>query len=104
MTSQTSNYISANGNRFTMTADLDAPVFPVTTKDNKTGVTYTQDLDTGWFKDADGLFLDQGDAESAKDVLGFNLNESIFGDDHLDKYSKLANNINKKESELLRYN
>lgn len=99
MTSQTSNYISANGNRFTMTADLDAPVFPVTTKDNKTGVTYTQDIDTGWFKDADGLFLDQGDAESAKDVLGFNLNSSILNDIDRDKYSKLANNINKKESD-----
>ena len=69
MASESSNYISANGNRFTMTADLEAPDFPVTTKDLVTEVTYTQDLDTGWFKDADGLFLDQGDAESAKDVL-----------------------------------
>ena len=99
MASQSSNYISANGNRFTMTADLDAPDFPVTTKDSITGVTYTQDLDTGWFKDADGLFLDKGDAESAKDVLGFNVNSSILNDIDLDKYSNLANNINKKENE-----
>ena len=99
MASQSSNYISANGNRFTMTADLDAPDFPVTTKDSITGVTYTQDIDTGWFKDADGLFLDKGDAESAKDILGFNLNSSILNDVDRDKYLKLANNINKKESE-----
>ena len=99
MASQSSNYISANGNRFTMTADLDAPDFPVTTKDSITGVTYTQDIDTGWFKDADGLFLDKGDAESAKDVLGFNLNSSILNDIDRDKYLNLANNINKKESE-----
>ena len=99
MASQSSNYISANGNRFTMTADLDAPDFPVTTKDSTTGVTYTQDIDTGWFKDADGLFLDKGDAESAKDVLGFNVNSSILNDIDRDKYLKIANNINKKESE-----
>ena len=99
MASQSSNYISANGNRFTMTADLDAPDFPVTTTDSITGVTYTQDLDTGWFKDADGLFLDKGDAESAKDVLGFNVNSSILNDIDRDKYLNLANNINKKESE-----
>ena len=99
MASQSSNYISANGNRFTMTADLEAPDFPVTTKDLVTEVTYTQDLDTGWFKDADGLFLDKGDAESAKDILGFNLNSSILNDVDRDKYLKLANNINKKESE-----
>ena len=99
MASESSNYISANGNRFTMTADLEAPDFPVTTKDLVTEVTYTQDLDTGWFKDADGLFLDKGDAESAKDILGFNLNSSILNDVDRDKYLKLANNINKKESE-----
>ena len=99
MASQSSNYISANGNRFTMTADLEAPDFPVTTKDLVTEVTYTQDLDTGWFKDADGLFLDKGDAESAKDILGFNLNSSILNDVDRDKYLKLANNINKKESD-----
>ena len=99
MASQSSNYISANGNRFTMTADLDAPDFPVTTKDSITGVTYTQDIDTGWFKDADGLFLDKGDAESAKDVLGFNVNSSILNDIDRDKYLKIANNINKKESD-----
>ena len=99
MASQSSNYISANGNRFTMTADLDAPDFPVTTKDSTTGVTYTQDIDTGWFKDADGLFLDKGDAESAKDVLGFNVNSSILNDIDRDKYLKIANNINKKESD-----
>ena len=99
MASQSSNYISANGNRFTMTADLEAPDFPVTTKDSITGVTYTQDLDTGWFKDADGLFLDKGDAESAKDVLGFNVNSSILNDTDRDKYLKIANNINKKENE-----
>ena len=99
MASESSNYISANGNRFTMTADLEAPDFPVTTKDSITGVTYTQDLDTGWFKDADGLFLDKGDAESAKDVLGFNLNSSILNDVDREKYSTLANNINKKESD-----
>ena len=99
MASESSNYISANGNRFTMTADLEAPDFPVTTKDLVTEVTYTQDLDTGWFKDADGLFLDKGDAESAKDVLGFNVNSSILNDIDRDKYLKLANNINKKESE-----
>ena len=99
MASQSSNYISANGNRFTMTADLEAPDFPVTTKDLKTDVTYTQDLDTGWFKDADGLFLDKGDAESAKDVLGFNVNSSILNDIDRDKYLKIANNINKKESD-----
>ena len=99
MASQSSNYISANGNRFTMTADLEAPDFPVTTKDLKTDVTYTQDLDTGWFKDADGLFLDKSDAESAKDVLGFNVNSSILNDTDRDKYLKIANNINKKENE-----
>ena len=99
MASQSSNYISANGNRFTMTADLEAPDFPVTTKDLKTDVTYTQDLDTGWFKDADGLFLDKSDAESAKDVLGFNVNSSILNDIDRDKYLKIANNINKKENE-----
>ena len=99
MASESSNYISANGNRFTMTADLEAPDFPVTTKDSITGVTYTQDLDTGWFKDSGGAFLDKGDAESAKDVLGFELNKSILGDAHRDKYLNLANNINKKESE-----
>ena len=99
MASESSNYISANGNRFTMTADLEAPDFPVTTKDLVTEVTYTQDLDTGWFKDADGLFLDKGDAESAKDILGFNLNSSILNDVERDKYLKLANNINKKETE-----
>ena len=99
MASQSSNYISANGNRFTMTADLEAPDFPVTTKDLKTDVTYTQDLDTGWFKDADGLFLDKSDAESAKDVLGFNVNSSILNDTDRDKYLNIANNINKKENE-----
>ena len=99
MASESSNYISANGNRFTMTADLEAPDFPVTTKDLVTEVTYTQDLDTGWFKDADGLFLDKGDAESAKDVLGFNVNSSILNDIDRDKYLKIANNINKKESD-----
>ena len=99
MASQSSNYISANGNRFTMTADLDAPDFPVTTKDSITGVTYTQDIDTGWFKDADGLFLDKGDAESAKDVLRFNVNSSILNDIDRDKYLKIANNINKKETD-----
>ena len=99
MASESSNYISANGNRFTMTADLEAPDFPVTTKDLVTEVTYTQDLDTGWFKDADGLFLDKGDAESSKDILGFNLNSSILNDVDRYKYLKLANNINKKESE-----
>ena len=71
MASQSSNYISANGNRFTMTADLEAPDFPVTTKDLVTEVTYTQDLDTGWFKDADGLFLDKSDYMTKKEVKGY---------------------------------
>lgn len=99
MASESSNYISANGNRFELTADFEAPEFPITTKDLDLDKLYTQDLETGWFSDVGGFYLDKSDAESAKDVIGFNLNKSILGDTNKALYEKLGNNINTKENE-----